>query len=398
MTNTVFGNNVGDALGSQTTNFGVGHWRIINCTVSNKLGTTGTGIGMRVFTLGDAELDIRAVHSVFWGNAGVGIDASGEGVRITASHSDIDDTNVLSPAVYTTGVGMIDADPQYVNTAANDFRLSAGSPAIDSGSGADDLPTDFEGKSRGYDGDGNGAVTGDGSEVDMGADEFGGTPGGGGGGGVDLCTSACRNTSRDTDGDGVTNCAECELDLNEDNSDGDGLPDGFEVDFGLNPLANDAASDPDENGLTNLEELLAGSDPTDATSPQLIFFVAKTGSDVLETGSAGSPWASIDFALGQVPATSSNPVRINVFEGEYTENIVLRTGVTVASALDNVVVIRGTVVGANGSSLIGVELTAVGARKGALQPLLDLNNVSMHVKAVLFRGTTSRTTTGILAD
>ena len=58
-------------------------------------------------------------------------------------------------------------------------------------------------------------------------------------------------------------------------TDGDGLPDGWESFFGLNPLdngtvafdggladvANGASGDPDGDGLTNLQELTAGTDP-----------------------------------------------------------------------------------------------------------------------------------------
>ena len=41
----------------------------------------------------------------------------------------------------------------------------------------------------------------------------------------------------------------------------DGMEDKFEVDNGLNPLVNDAALDPDSDGLTNLQEFTAGTNP-----------------------------------------------------------------------------------------------------------------------------------------
>jgi hypothetical protein len=44
------------------------------------------------------------------------------------------------------------------------------------------------------------------------------------------------------------------------------MPDGWEVDNGLDPLANDAANDADGDGLTNLEEYQAGTDPQDSDS------------------------------------------------------------------------------------------------------------------------------------
>ena len=236
---------------------------------------------------------------------------------------------------------------------------------------------------------------------DLGYTNIFGGGGEGEGEGEGPCDAACADTLADTDGDGLTDCDECELGLNADSTDtdGDGLPDGFEVDSGLNPTVPDAKDDPDEDGQTNIQEFLAGSDPMDATSPSLIFFVAKSGSDTTGFGSLSRPWASIGFAIGQTPtATASNPVRINVFDGTYTEDIALRPWLTVAAALDNVVIIEGTVTGANDSSLIGVILLAASARKQSAPVLLDMSNVAMHVEAVTFQGTSSGVATGILAD
>ncbi len=50
-------------------------------------------------------------------------------------------------------------------------------------------------------------------------------------------------------------------------SDADGLPDAWEIEFGLDPQnANDAFTDLDNDGLTNLEEFAAQTDPNDADS------------------------------------------------------------------------------------------------------------------------------------
>ncbi|HDQ71540.1 MAG TPA: PKD domain-containing protein, partial [Chloroflexi bacterium] len=69
----------------------------------------------------------------------------------------------------------------------------------------------------------------------------------------------------DTDGDGLTDGDEVNLygtDPNNPDTDGDGMPDGWEVDNGLDPLdPSDADEDPDDDGLTNLEEYQAGTDP-----------------------------------------------------------------------------------------------------------------------------------------
>jgi hypothetical protein len=39
------------------------------------------------------------------------------------------------------------------------------------------------------------------------------------------------------------------------------MPDGWEAAYRLDPLANDAADDPDKDGKTNLEEYRDGTDP-----------------------------------------------------------------------------------------------------------------------------------------
>jgi hypothetical protein len=64
----------------------------------------------------------------------------------------------------------------------------------------------------------------------------------------------------------IPRCFEaCSLDLFGQDSDGDGLSDGWEIEHGFNPnVASEESFDPDLDGLTNLEEQNAGTDPNNA--------------------------------------------------------------------------------------------------------------------------------------
>jgi len=77
----------------------------------------------------------------------------------------------------------------------------------------------------------------------------------------------------------------------EMDSDGDGLPDSWEIAHGLNPYSawgdDGANGDPDGDGMTNLEEYLAGTDPNDDDS---VFEVTDVDRDV--QGQVTITWSS----------------------------------------------------------------------------------------------------------
>ncbi len=76
----------------------------------------------------------------------------------------------------------------------------------------------------------------------------------------------------DTDDDGLSDYDEINgtygyvTDPCDPNSDGDIMPDGWEVHYGLNPTIDNSSSNPDNDGLTNEQEYLLGTEPDNADS------------------------------------------------------------------------------------------------------------------------------------
>jgi hypothetical protein len=54
-----------------------------------------------------------------------------------------------------------------------------------------------------------------------------------------------------------------DLDVTTPDTDGDEMPDGWEVQYGLDPRVNDSALDADYDGVNNLTEYQAGTNPND---------------------------------------------------------------------------------------------------------------------------------------
>jgi len=70
---------------------------------------------------------------------------------------------------------------------------------------------------------------------------------------------------------------------------GDGIPNGWKQQYGLDPLdSNLATKDADSDGLNNLQEFLAGTDPTNPASVFRITSIARVSTNILVTWSMGS--------------------------------------------------------------------------------------------------------------
>ena len=113
----------------------------------------------------------------------------------------------------------------------------------------------------------------DGDEATYGSDPLvADTDGDGISDGVEVNTYGSNPRSTDTDADGLADAQEAALGtaLNNPDSDGDGLLDGWEVVNDFNPLSTpgngESGVDTDGDGLTNLQEQAAGSNPKNADS------------------------------------------------------------------------------------------------------------------------------------
>ncbi|MBI1319816.1 MAG: hypothetical protein GC168_12870 [Candidatus Hydrogenedens sp.] len=73
--------------------------------------------------------------------------------------------------VVVAGLNNLTTNPLFTNPANENYGLQVGSPAIDTGTSANAPAEDFFGTARGIDGDGLGALGGDGSDFDRGAFE-----------------------------------------------------------------------------------------------------------------------------------------------------------------------------------------------------------------------------------
>ena len=105
-----------------------------------------------------------------------------------------------------------------------------------------------------------------------------------------LCGSAVAQTAAEAE----SNLFPLNTAVTRIDSDGDGMPDAWETAHGLNPLLADASGNPDGDGLTNLEEYNADSDPQVFEAGTIAFavsglFTVQTRSDAPDQDGDGLP-------------------------------------------------------------------------------------------------------------
>jgi hypothetical protein len=230
----------------------------------------------------------------------------------------------------------------------------------------------------------------------------------------------------DADGDGLTNAEEfqifdpalCDVPANgvtylsaalNSDADNDGMSDSFEVFYGLNPALDDAQEDLDGDLLTNLEEFLHPSDPTDIDDPEVTRFVAATGCadcPYPNGGTENNPW-SLVYGLSQLdPDPGEERSQLLLDPGTYDGEIVMTPNSTLSGPpfdvynldqvnYDNHVVITGTILGAEGAAVENIILQAPPSSL-ASTVLLTMNNVDVNVRHTAFVGTATEVVTGIL--
>jgi len=182
---------------------------IDHCTITGNTG--GTGAGIRSYTGGDVRNSIII---------------SNNGPNISIGYSPYPVFSLTCVTPWQAGQGNITNPPGFVSLSTADYHLSSNSPCIDQASDSSSLTNDLNMIPRPLDGNHDGIA-----RSDIGCHEF-----------VDAISD----------------------------SDNDLMPDGWELINGLSPIkatGNDGATaDLDSDGVSNLGEYLADTNPTNAQS------------------------------------------------------------------------------------------------------------------------------------
>jgi hypothetical protein len=151
----------GGAMYAASSNSGKTTLTFINNSVSDNF-ADADGDGLYVDAEKQSTTNVTLKNSILWGNGAtdgqdIVIRQSSGSASVNASYSDVGNAmlDADAPGIYNNLGHNINADPLFVNSAAGDYHLGAGSPAIDRGTSDGAPALDFEGnarpKGRGYD-------------------------------------------------------------------------------------------------------------------------------------------------------------------------------------------------------------------------------------------------------
>ena len=167
--NLVFGNTCGDnGAGIYCSNH-TPLWIQNNTIVDNVAGGTGGGVHSRWSST------VEVVNCILWNNSaplGPELAIEDSGVLLV-HHSDVQggqEAAYIGSGSLNWGDNNLTANPVFVSSIENNYHLAPGSPCIDAGIFLAAVTDDFEGDLRGF--DGTAEPRGDGSDFDMGADEY----------------------------------------------------------------------------------------------------------------------------------------------------------------------------------------------------------------------------------
>lgn len=216
----------------------------------------------------------------------------------------------------TTSNNVISVDPLFANAEVGDIHLLYGSPCIDSGSpDFSSGGTDIDGEPRPF-----------GLRLDMGADEFTDTDGDNmadywekmkfgnltnSDGTINSDADDLADfqeymqqtdpQNADTDGDGANDSLEVALGMNplDPDQDNDGMADGWEEEHGLDWETDDSMLDPDLDGMDNLSEYLADTDPFDDQSFLGLLNISELwGGWRVDWKGGTDAWQMLDYSSG----------------------------------------------------------------------------------------------------
>ncbi len=124
-------------------------------------------------------------------------------------------------------------------------------------------------------------------------------------------------------------------------ADGDGMPDEYEVSKGFNPNnKSDAALDFDKDGVSNVDEYKAGTDPTDVTAPTIVSAAATGSFTTLNITFSEEVDATAATTLANYTITPA----LNITAATYKKKVVtLTTAAQTPGATKYTVAVKGVV-------------------------------------------------------